>query len=185
MKQYKGDYGYFGRHRKYVILRTVAMFLLVIAVFTLGYVTTKTRLNLLTFVALLGSLPACKSVVEVFIAFGKESMPIESYEKIEQVSSNLVKGYDLFLTAYQQSAQLDCVVIHDGQILFFTTHKNVDGAFVEEHVKQSLSLSHIKASVKVMKEEKAFIERLKSWNEKPGDLEKDQGILLAVLALAI
>lgn len=53
----KGTPGYLDYKKKVEIIRTVIYFLLVAAIFTLGYVQTKTRSNLLTVVAILGCLP--------------------------------------------------------------------------------------------------------------------------------
>ena len=52
----KGTPGYLDYKKKVEIIRTVIYFLLVAAIFTLGYVQTKTRSNLLTVVAILGCL---------------------------------------------------------------------------------------------------------------------------------
>ena len=49
----KGTPGYLDYKKKVEIIRTVIYFLLVAAIFTLGYVQTKTRSNLLTVVAIL------------------------------------------------------------------------------------------------------------------------------------
>ena len=56
----KGTPGYLDYKKKVEIIRTVIYFLLVLP-FTLGYVQTKTRSNLLTVVAILGCLSCRKS----------------------------------------------------------------------------------------------------------------------------
>ena len=65
----KGTPGYLDYKKKVEIIRTVIYFLLVAAIFTLGYVQTKTRSNLLTVVAILGCLPAAKALVGVITRF--------------------------------------------------------------------------------------------------------------------
>ena len=59
----KGKPGYLNYKRKVEILRTVIYFVIVLAIFALGYWQTHTRLNLLTVVAILGCLPASKALV--------------------------------------------------------------------------------------------------------------------------
>ena len=61
----KGKPGYLNYKRKVEILRTVIYFVIVLAIFALGYWQTHTRLNLLTVVAILGCLPASKALVGV------------------------------------------------------------------------------------------------------------------------
>ena len=63
----KGEYGYIAYQRKVVIIRTVIFFAVSIAIFIAGYVTTGTRRNLFTIVAVLGTLPACKSLVNLIM----------------------------------------------------------------------------------------------------------------------
>lgn len=58
MKIQKGDAGYLRRRKRLLILEAVVSFGLVAALVIAGYVTTKTKLNLLTVVAVLGCLPA-------------------------------------------------------------------------------------------------------------------------------
>ena len=54
MKIQKGDAGYLRRRKRLLILEAVVSFGLVAALVIVGYVTTKTKLNLLTVVAVLG-----------------------------------------------------------------------------------------------------------------------------------
>ena len=61
----KGTPGYLEYKKKVEIIRTVVYFLLVAAVYLLGYSQTHTNKNLLTVVAVVGCLPACKALVGV------------------------------------------------------------------------------------------------------------------------
>ena len=61
---YKGTSGYLRTQKNYEILRTVLYFAISLSLFIAGRVTTGSRENLLTIVAVLGCLPACKSLVE-------------------------------------------------------------------------------------------------------------------------
>ena len=64
---YKGTSGYLRTQKNYEILRTVLYFAISLSLFIAGWVTTGSRENLLTIVAVLGCLPACKSLVEMFM----------------------------------------------------------------------------------------------------------------------
>lgn len=63
----KGAYGYLENRKIYTALRTVLFFLLCVGIYLAGYLTTGTNRNLLTVVAILGCLPACKSAVNFII----------------------------------------------------------------------------------------------------------------------
>ena len=64
-EKYKGTFGYLDTQKVYEIIRTVLFYSISIAIFVTGYVTTGTKKNLLTIVAVLGVLPASKSLVSV------------------------------------------------------------------------------------------------------------------------
>ena len=66
-KVQKGQYGYLSYKKKFSAIVTIGMFALSLAIFIMGYVTTKTNANLLTVVAVLGCLPASKSAVSMLM----------------------------------------------------------------------------------------------------------------------
>lgn len=66
---YKGTSGYLRTQKNYEILRTVLYFAISLSLFIAGRVTTGSRENLLTIVAVLGGLPACKSLVESLCSY--------------------------------------------------------------------------------------------------------------------
>ena len=68
-KAVKGTYGYLKIKRNWVFIRTIVFFAISIAIFITGYVTTGSRKNLFTIVAVLGCLPACKSLVNLILFF--------------------------------------------------------------------------------------------------------------------
>ena len=67
MKITKGCFGYLEAQRKKEIIRTIFYFALSAAIFVMGYVTTGTKMNLLTVVAVCGCLPASKSMVSMIM----------------------------------------------------------------------------------------------------------------------
>lgn len=69
MRLTKGNSGYIQAKKKREITKTCIEFGMVLIVFLTGYLTTKTRLNLLTVAAVLGCLPAAKALVGVIMLF--------------------------------------------------------------------------------------------------------------------
>ena len=80
MKIQKGDAGYLRRRKRLLILEAVVSFGLVAALIIAGYVTTKTKLNLLTVVAVLGCLPASRILVNLIMV-----MPHDSIDEANEV----------------------------------------------------------------------------------------------------
>ena len=95
MRVAKGNFGYIQSKKKWEITKTCIEFGMVLAVFLTGYLTTKTRLNLLTVAAVLGCLPAAKALVGVIMLFPHHSMEKEKVEEVERKARKLVKAYDM------------------------------------------------------------------------------------------
>ena len=78
-EKYKGTFLYLDTQKKYEIIRTILFYAISAAIFATGYITTGTKKNLLTMVAVLGVLPASKSLVSVIMFMRYKSFR----EKIE------------------------------------------------------------------------------------------------------
>ena len=113
MKITKGEAGYLGQRRKQLILKTILEFGIVIALVILGFWQTKTRLNLLTLVAVLGCLPASKSLVEVITVFPHRSIQPQTAAEISEKASLLTTVFDLVVTSEKKIMPIDSVVILD------------------------------------------------------------------------
>lgn len=70
----KGNFGYIRAKRLSVLIKTAIFFGISLSLFAAGYITTGKKENLLTIVAVLGCLPACKSAVN-FILFLRAKNP--------------------------------------------------------------------------------------------------------------
>ena len=64
MKINKGNAGYINSRKKRVLVKSLVQFGISFALLAIGMITTDSRMNLLTVVAILGCLPASKSLVE-------------------------------------------------------------------------------------------------------------------------
>ena len=81
MKVTKGSAGYLYQKKKKELMKTILEFGIVAALFVTGYVTTKTRLNLLTLVAVLGCLPASKALVGIIMLAPRKSLEEEKVKE--------------------------------------------------------------------------------------------------------
>ena len=63
----KGSFGYLENRKKVTALRTLLFFLISGSFYAAGILLTKTNKNLLTIVAILLCLPACKSTVNMIL----------------------------------------------------------------------------------------------------------------------
>ena len=84
MKIEKGQPGYIKARKMRYLLYAVVEFAMVAAVFILGYVQTKSRLNLFTVLAIIGCLPAAKMLVEFITMAPYKSIDTAIYKEIEE-----------------------------------------------------------------------------------------------------
>ncbi len=99
---YKGTSGYL-RAKKYEILRTVLYFAISLSLFIAGWVTTGSRENLLTIVAVLGCLPACKSLVEMFMFLRYKGCNEQDAAQIAAHTDGFTGLYDMVFTSYEKN----------------------------------------------------------------------------------
>ena len=191
MKATKGNPDYIKKRKQMVILKTVLQFGIVIALLILGIVQTKSRLNLLTVVAVLGCLPASKSLVEVIMLLPHRSIDLNLADEIKEKTSELTVCYDLVLTSEKHIMPIDCVVISDNTICGYTSNKKTDTVFAAKHMKQILSANQFSnVSVKIFDNYTAFITRAEGMNniaavEKNDTKTKEENIRQVILNISL
>ena len=179
MKVAKGNPGYIKNRKRKVILKTVLQFGIVVALLVLGIMETKSRLNLLTLVAVLGCLPASKSLVEVIMLFPHRSI------------SELTVAYDLVFTSEKHIMPVDCVVISDNTICGYTSNEKTDTVFAAKHIKQILYANQFtNVSVKIFDNYTAFVTRAEGMNniaavEKNDTKKKEEKIRQVILNISL
>ncbi|MCC8067168.1 MAG: hypothetical protein LIO94_08725 [Clostridiales bacterium] len=157
----KGSYGYVRYEKKKRFLMTLAMFILPIGLYVIGYITVKSRLNLFTVIAILGCLPACRSAVGLIMMLMQKPMPDERYQAVQNAAGNLTVGYELVITAYEHTSLVEAVVVCGNQVVCFTSDTKTDPAYLEKHIRQYLSSGGFpEMQVKVMKEFKPYLQRI-------------------------
>ena len=82
----KGDFGYIRSQKKKRILITCCLFAITLLIYFTGLIQTKTRLNMFTFVAIMGCLPAGKSAVGMIMIL----MPWAANLEIKNINLNIV-----------------------------------------------------------------------------------------------
>ena len=188
-KVIKGEQGYLDYKKKYEIIRTIIYFLIVAAVFFLGYSQTHTRKNVLTVVAVVGCLPACKSLVGVITRFPyKSCLKVLSHD-IRKRASHITSIYDLVFTSTEKFMPVECIVISGNTIFGYAPDEKTDLKYTAEFIKEILGANKIKKlNVKLFRELNAFNARVDGLNsiaevekEDTKELEdRIKGILLNV-----
>lgn len=156
----KGTQGYLAYKKRMECLRTIVYFGVVAAIFSLGYIQTGTRLNLLTVVAVLGCLPASKALVGVITRLPYHSLEQDKAEEIAGKTTHLTVCYDCILTSKRDIMPVKCIVISGSRIYGYTDSKKVDLPTVENHIRSMLAVNGIEGlAVKVLNEYRPFLTR--------------------------
>lgn len=159
----KGEPDYLKRQKKVVLIKTIVYFAISLAIFVIGYWSTKTKANLMSVVAVLGLLPASKSLVSLIMYLRTPHYNESILHSIQNVVGQIPIVYHLYLTSYQKNFPLNCIAVRGNNIMGYTEFVSCDTAACEEHIKLITTQNSFKnLNIKIFKgqEQKKFEERL-------------------------
>lgn len=169
----KGDYGYVRSEKIRRLLVTAALFVIPLAAFIGGILVTGTKKNLITVIAMVGFLPACKSVVGLIMMWMQKPMDGETYQKIKMHAGNLVMSYEMYITSYEKSTFVESFAVCGNKVIGYSSRINGSPQFVEQHVRKILKQNGYKTDVKVMTQLNPYLERLDYLNDHQNELTRD------------
>ncbi len=161
----KGKFGYTLSHRKWQIMKTCLYTALALAVFLLGYLTTKKTDNLLTIVAILGALPISKELVGVIMSYKRKPMDKTVYEQISAKAGNLQQIYELLFTTNEKYYGVEAAIIEGRDVICYTVDPKCEIHTLQKHLVKMLDTNGYKQNVKIYTDLKKFLDRA-------GDLER-------------
>lgn len=157
----KGSYGYIENRKLYTTLRTLLYFILCIGLYVLGYVTTGSNRNLLTVVAILGALPACKSTVNMIVFLRAKGCSAELKDKICHYDVDLTTFYDMYFTSYQKNFPVSHMALKGNVLCGITENPKCDIKEAESHLEQMMVREGIKnITVKIFTNTEKYVDRL-------------------------
>ena len=131
----KGNFGYFRSEKKRRTLVTAALFAGPLIVLISAWIYYKTRLNVWTVLAVVSSLPGCRSLVNLIMLLRCRSMDPELYQEIHDHQGNLTMAYEMYMTFYEKSAYVDAFAVCGNSV------SNAFGSFFTSCTFGSSSLS--------------------------------------------
>ena len=179
-KNKKGTYGYIGKQRRWEIIKTLLMFGISIALYTAGYIATKSNKNLLTLVAVLGCLPASKSAVNMIMFLKAKGCSAKLREEIGEKAQGLSGRYDLYLTSYAKNFQISHLVMKGKTMVGITEQDGFEETACYQHLKTLFGQNGFHdITVKIFHDRGKYLERLKSLQESEMDdnREYDEKVL--------
>ena len=175
--QYKGTRNYLDSQKKYEIIRTLIYFGISASLFIAGYIATKTKMNYLTIVAVLGCLPASKSLIGVIMFLRHKSCSQKVCERLDSISYELTELYDLVFTSYDKDFEIAHMVIAGNTICGYTESSKYDDKAFQPHIANVLKLDgHKNATVKIFTDLNKYIDRIVQLNTSEADTSNSASI---------
>ena len=179
--QVKNTYGYIDSQKKYEIIRTLVYFGISISLFIAGYVATKSKMNVLTVVAVLGCLPASKSLVSSIMFLRHKSSSKVVHDMVEPISSGLNTLYDLIFTTEKVTYKV-AHAAYKAKCLVLYSENKLDTNGLETHIQEYMKRAGIKGvNVKAYTDLKKYMERLEQMNALEAEEEKLAGEVVQLL----
>ncbi len=178
----KGCYGYIRSHRAVAALRTLLFFALSIGLYLIGYETTGTNRNLLTIVAVLGCLPACKSAVNLILFLRASGCSEALQGEVKVFDGAFAVFYDMYFTSYQKNFALSHMALKGGVLYGITENAKCDPGEAQKHLEQMIQQEGIKnVTVKIVSDRKDYIDRLSRLKETVMEEHRDRDGLISLL----
>lgn len=185
-EKYKGMRNYLNTQKKYEILRTVLYFAISLSLFVAGYIATKSKLNLLTIVAVLGCLPACKSMVGMIMFLRFRSFPEDQAEEIEKHSQDMDVLYDMVFTTYEKNYHISHIALRGNTVVCYTCQEKLDVNACIKHLNDTLALDGIKnITFKVFRNLDKYTARLDQMRELEDDKTVNEAVKKTLLSIAL
>lgn len=196
MKIKKGSYGYIENNKKNSLIKSLSGLGIIIIVFILGLILTKTRLNWFTFVAVLCALPVGKMMVGLIMIWPHKSISKEKYNKIKEKEEGIVILYDLVITSYEKVMQIDSIAIKGNTLCAYTSDLKLIEENTAKYIKDILVNNGCNTSIKIYKNMDFYLTRIdemknnliteeKSDLAKEREKKKENNIMETLLAISI
>lgn len=183
----KGRKNYVNSQKKYEIIRTAIYFFISLALFAAGIAATGTRNNLLTIAAVLGCLPASKSLVSA-IMYGKyKSLSGQDADTIEKAADGLACLYDMIFTTREKTYPVLHMTVCGNTVTGYMPDEKLSDTDCAAHITTCLKVdNYTGVTVKIFKDIRKYTARLCQVKEL-ADTEENvtQGIMDTLKSIAL
>ena len=185
-KNNKGEYEYLREKKKLEVLKTILFFGISLAILIMGYVSTGSKSNYLTIVAVLGMLPASKSAVSMFMYLKMKGCSDTVRQQLTDTFGHKVGVYNLCFTSYDKNYEISHMYVKGMTVIAFTENsKIVENAF-EDHIKNVLNHDAIKGvNVKLYKDIDKYLMRIEQMQKLETEHNKEGAILKTLFSVSL
>lgn len=174
----KGTEKYLDSQKKYEIIRTILYFAISFSLYISGYVTTKSNANLLTVVAVVGCLPACKSLVGAIMFLRYKSCPSDTVALIKEHNEGLCGLFDLVFTSAQKTYTVAHITVKGNTLCGLSMAKEFPENDFQQHLTGLLKADGFKdVNIKIFTSREKYLNRLDQLQELSADETNTNGII--------
>ncbi len=178
----KNTYRYLDTQKKYEIIKTVLLFAVSISLFVGGYVATETRNNLLTVVAVLGCLPASKSLVNAIMFCRFHSTSEKVHQAVLPFDSCVETLYDLVFTTQKVNYCVAHACLIGQELVLYTEDKKLDKKGLDAHLHDMLKKAGVqKVNIGIFTELKRYTDRVNTLMNSEREAYPDSALLMESL----
>lgn len=203
----KGTRDYLDTQKKYELLRTILYFAVPISLFVAGIIQTeagvsgdlhgfalfkaglanpKSRVNLLSIVAVLGLLPASKSLVSVIMFLRFHSLSKEAAEQVTAAGGELQTLYDCVFTSYKKNFEVGHLAVRGNTVCGYSESGKFEEKDFYDHIGDILKRDgHKEVTVKIFTDLNKYIERLGQMISLEESSEKTAAIIETLKSVSL
>ena len=138
--------------------------------------------------AVLGCLPACKSMVNAIMLFRARGCSDQARDAILPLEGRLIGMYDMYFTSYQKNFALSHMVVEGKIILGYTESGSCDRKACQEHLQTMLRQGGFQdMTITISDQLPKYCEQLKNLNQMPpcDTPEKDDEVRVVLYEISL
>ena len=156
-----GQKGYLAWNKKMSICKTLALFAISFAVYAMGIWSTGSNQNLLTIVAVLGCLPACRSAANLIALLRCHEISESDYRKISAKIRTAESLTDLEFTSYERTYQVQHMALSGVELIGYMADPFADIKGCEKHLEGMFLRNQLsEVHIRIFKELPKYLNRL-------------------------
>lgn len=195
----KGTRNYLDTQKKYELLRTILYFAIPISLFIAGIMQTEagvssnlhgfalfkaglinpeSRVNFFSIVAVLGLLPASKSLVNAIMFLRFHSLSSDAAEQSAAAGKELQTLYDSVFTSYKKNFVVGHLAVRGNTVCGYSEDANFQENEFYKHIGDILKLDgHKEVTVKIFTDLKKYTERLEQMTSLEESPERTAAVI--------
>ncbi len=178
----KNTYRYLDTQKKYEIIKTVLLFAVSISLFIGGYVATQSRNNLLTVVAVLGCLPASKSLVSAIMFCRFHSASADVHQAVSSFDACADTLYDLVFTTQKVNYCVAHASLIGAELVLYTEDQKLDKKGLDAHLYDMLKKAGVKkVNIGIFTDLKRYTDRVNTLLNADREPYADAALLIESL----